>query len=590
MQFLPSTWKTWGVDANNDKKKDPYNPVDAIFAAARYLKAAGADTDIRKAVFAYNHASWYVDSVLLRARLLAGYPPEFVGSLTGLTQGRFPIAAHARYADDPIEQQAAQRSKKKAATQLVQDTAGRTGISIFAASGSPVVASNDGVIKQIGTSRAKGNYLVLQDVYGNQYTYSHLASVSKVYPVPKANVTPTKNDAQAIKANQSPSQSPAKSDPTPSAPATAGSQPTPQPNSAASKKAHAVKRPAGKAAAPSSPAPAIAVRPRLFAHPDRTASRDSGGLEQMFNSQLAQANGFQTYNNIFAPSLGLNAKNATLKRLKPGAQVIAGTMLGRVGKTDAKAPRLYFEMQPAGKGSPKIDPKPILDGWKLLESTAIYRVSGQNALYGKTNAFTIGQDMLLPKALLEKRVLADPRVQIYSGGQNDIQTGQIDRRVLVTLEYLADSGLNPTVSCLKSGHSEFTTSGNVSEHWSGNAVDISAINNIPILGNQDPGGIADQTVKRLMMLQGTVQPHQIISLIDHGANTLAMADHANHVHVGFQPLFGQNAKLGKQMQAILKPGQWTNLMQRLGQLNNPIVPTKASKFAIPVTTNGNGNE
>ena len=56
MQFIPSSWKTYGVDANGDGKKDPYNPVDAIFAAARYLKAAGAEQDLRRAIFAYNHA------------------------------------------------------------------------------------------------------------------------------------------------------------------------------------------------------------------------------------------------------------------------------------------------------------------------------------------------------------------------------------------------------------------------------------------------------------------------------------------------------------------------------------------------------
>src|SRR4051812_22756156 len=63
MQFMPSTWQMYGTDANHDKKKDPYNPVDAIFAAARYLKAAGGDKDVRRAIFAYNHAGWYVDSV-----------------------------------------------------------------------------------------------------------------------------------------------------------------------------------------------------------------------------------------------------------------------------------------------------------------------------------------------------------------------------------------------------------------------------------------------------------------------------------------------------------------------------------------------
>ncbi len=41
MQFLPSSWAQYGVDANGDGFKDPYNPADAIFAAARYLRAAG---------------------------------------------------------------------------------------------------------------------------------------------------------------------------------------------------------------------------------------------------------------------------------------------------------------------------------------------------------------------------------------------------------------------------------------------------------------------------------------------------------------------------------------------------------------------
>ena len=98
MQFMPATWKAYGVDANQDGVKDPFNPVDAIFAAARYLKAAGADTDIRKGIFAYNHADWYVDSVLMRAQVIGGIPGDLVGSLTGLTQGRFPVRAKATYA------------------------------------------------------------------------------------------------------------------------------------------------------------------------------------------------------------------------------------------------------------------------------------------------------------------------------------------------------------------------------------------------------------------------------------------------------------------------------------------------------------
>src|SRR5262245_44956022 len=112
MQFMPSTWKMYGTDGNKDGRKDPYNPVDAIFAAARYLKAAGYEQDVRRAIFAYNHADWYVDSVMLRARLIAGVPADLVGSLTGLTEGRFPVYARARYADDLAEKELLKRVKQ----------------------------------------------------------------------------------------------------------------------------------------------------------------------------------------------------------------------------------------------------------------------------------------------------------------------------------------------------------------------------------------------------------------------------------------------------------------------------------------------
>jgi hypothetical protein len=126
-----------------------------------------------------------------------------------------------------------------------------------------------------------------------------------------------------------------------------------------------------------------------------------------------------------------------------------------------------------------------------------------------------------------------------------------------------------------------TSSGNVSEHWSGNAVDISAINGVPINGHQGPGDVTEQAVKRLMQLQGTVEPHQIISLLDFGRNTMALPDHADHIHVGFHPLFGENTKLGRQTQSVLEPGQWDTLVQRLGQIQNPNVPTTPSKYALP---------
>jgi murein DD-endopeptidase MepM/ murein hydrolase activator NlpD len=68
MQFMPDTWARWGTDANGDGVADPWNAEDAIYSAARYLAATGGASDIAGAVFAYNHAQWYVDEVLQLAQ------------------------------------------------------------------------------------------------------------------------------------------------------------------------------------------------------------------------------------------------------------------------------------------------------------------------------------------------------------------------------------------------------------------------------------------------------------------------------------------------------------------------------------------
>jgi hypothetical protein len=65
-------------------------------------------------------------------------------------------------------------------------------------------------------------------------------------------------------------------------------------------------------------------------------------------------------------------------------------------------------------------------------------------------------------------------------------------------------------------------------------------------------------------------------------NTLSMPDHADHIHIGFRPLFGSDSKLGRQLNATLKPKQWIKLITRLGQIDNPKVLTSPSKYSIDV--------
>jgi hypothetical protein len=74
MQFLASTWTQYGVDGNGDGRADRWNPADAIYSAANYLHASGAPSNTVQAVFAYNHAHWYVAEVERWAALYRGRP------------------------------------------------------------------------------------------------------------------------------------------------------------------------------------------------------------------------------------------------------------------------------------------------------------------------------------------------------------------------------------------------------------------------------------------------------------------------------------------------------------------------------------
>jgi Transglycosylase SLT domain len=90
MQFLASTWATYGV-APDGGTPDRWKPEDAIFGAASYLKASGAPGDYRRAIFAYNHAEWYVDEVESWAARYRG-PSTPAGSAGAQTVPAEPIA------------------------------------------------------------------------------------------------------------------------------------------------------------------------------------------------------------------------------------------------------------------------------------------------------------------------------------------------------------------------------------------------------------------------------------------------------------------------------------------------------------------
>ncbi len=183
MQFEPSTWLQYGVDALDAGYADPYNPVDAIFAAARYLDAAGASRNLRAAILAYNHSEAYASSVLLRAKLISSYPESVIATLTGLVDARLPVTDKQVAWGSPL---GAAPSASSATANATKASAAPQLVDLLSAPNAAVVAVADGRILGLGSSRKLGKYVVLRDIYGDVFTYAGLGSIAPSDAPPKA--------------------------------------------------------------------------------------------------------------------------------------------------------------------------------------------------------------------------------------------------------------------------------------------------------------------------------------------------------------------------------------------------------------------
>ena len=419
MQFLPSTWERYGVDANDDGRKDPYNPVDAIFAAARYLKAAGADQDIRRAIFAYNHADWYVESVLLRARLIGGLPADLVGSLTGLTQGHFPVYAKASYADDLHEAGRPAQGRRRPQ----RGRPGRERPRRAAASASsprparPVVAVQDGRIVRVGTSPRLGRFVQLRDVYGNTYTYGQLKSLAARLPGAQRErkVTDSGRPARAQAAGRRPQAHrarlggpPARRPGAPKAAATAASPASPP----------AARRP------PRRRPRSASSRTRAARPPSRPAARTSAHAERR------RAVGNKTFRSYFTQVYGL--KRSDVRPQAPQGRVEghrrARSSAASAARRPTVAPHVLFEIRPAGSRRPA--DRPEADP-RRLEAARVDRDlprGRQEPVLRPRRREPVHR----PGPADEQGGAAahacsqDPRIDIYGCGRRDIRAG-VDR-------------------------------------------------------------------------------------------------------------------------------------------------------------------
>jgi Transglycosylase SLT domain len=659
MQFMPQTWLGYGVDATDAGYADPYNPVDAIFAAARYLHAAGASHHLSAAILAYNHSQAYVESVLLRARLISSYPSSAIATLTGLVDGR-PPTAHARVVGGglpisagsgvglgqadlgtaaastaaapstvaPTPSSAASSATAGAmpaapppsaaahtaapATAGVAHAAAATGavghsaatptfkpppppwvvaqraeaaadlpakpsqlVDLIGTVGAPVVAVQDGRVVHLGHSHSLGRYLVLRDIYGDVFTYAGLGSIAPRYRVPEPRppkapeTTPGSGRNVSSPVQGAPGVGEPARDPTPAQPASAGHQPP------LTLKVRTHVAPAAAPAAATLPveaeseaetAPPGMGRARLFAHPGNPLARAAAA-----RAARSSATG-----------------DSRWRPLRIGAIVSQGTVLGRLDTPRGdRAGHLRFAIRPSGD-SATVDPEPILANWRQLDAALHPRgSSGRAGLVGATAAAVF----TMSKSELERAALSDAGIELSSCGRREIASGAVDRRVLAVLEFLSRSGLQPTVSglrCHGAGASDLHSS-----HHTENAVDISAINGIPIAGHQGPGTIADTTIRTLLTLRGRFAPHRIVSLMRYpeASSTLALPDAWNHIRIGFSPAGPSTAPLGSAHAARaasaplavtgeLSPAEWERLIARIAALPQPTIAAKPTSAAI----------
>ena len=278
-----------------------------------------------RAIFAYNHADWYVDSVLMRARLIGGLPADLVGSLTGLTQGHFPVHAKARYADDISERDAASASPRattppmpvEATTTPPRHQHLRQG---RLAGRSP---TQDGKIVGIGTTtRARP----LHPAAGRLRQHLHVRAPQDGRPgLPGAEAARRSSKAAGRQGARAPAQATRSRRSRRQRRHAAAPRPPPAPQG----RPHAARRPPRRRRRQ-----VTVAKERLFANPsapDRLQGRRRGAAPQRATSQLHDVQEL-----LHRRSSASTATTSTLKPLKVGSKVIAGTILGRIGRTSPK--------------------------------------------------------------------------------------------------------------------------------------------------------------------------------------------------------------------------------------------------------------
>ena len=370
----PSTWKQYGVDANQDGSKDPFNPVDAIFAAARYLQGrrrrqGPPPRDLRL------QPRRLVRRLRPPARAADRRPARPTSSARSPASPRAASPSPPRHATPTTldtRTTARRAGKGNAAVPVVEP-----GATARASTSSPAPAprrspSTTARSCASATASASASFIMLQRRLRQHLHVRAPEEGRRALPGAEA------ADGHATRRSPQRARAPPKADP--------------QADRARQRRHGSSPR----APRPPRKAAAREGRRREAAAPRADRAQGAPVRQPAPPARACEAGGEQQLLERRRRSPATRPRELLHARLRPQRARRRAQAARKVGRRSSPArssaasarpqtgtaPHMLFEIRPAGRGAPRIDPKPILDGWKLLESTAIYRAAGKNPFFG----------------------------------------------------------------------------------------------------------------------------------------------------------------------------------------------------------------
>ena len=288
-------------------------------------------------------------------------------------------------------------------------------------------------------------------------------------------------------------------------------------------------------------------------------------------------------NRYYTTAFRLRHAQLRLAPLHVGSHVLAGTLLGRLGATvGGREPHLLFQLRPAGARSQLIDPRPFLDSWTQLETIELHRRPYSTALFGPDVHATSSAILLASGVDLARIVLGDTRLVVSSCERSAIAAGEVDRRVLASVEYLAAHGIDASItgpSC--NTHATAGLPSNV------DSVTLTALNGISLSAGAQVSGVATRAVRLLRSMSASTAPTQIFSSGQLAGTTAAhaAATDAGRILISYKASAEPRALASTAALSggfALSARRWTALSAHLEAIAEPRVPTATSAAATAI--------